>query len=67
MMNNVVYVRPQLEGTSRVSDARVSANLVKSAITRLLAFARGEGMDNTAMTLELALTAVDVDYEERQR
>lgn len=66
-MNNVIYVRPQLEGMSRVSDATVSANLVKSALTRLLAYARGEGMDNTAMTLELALTAVDVDYEDRQR
>lgn len=66
-MNNVIYVRPKLEGMSRVSDATVSANLVKSALTRLLAYARGEGMDNTAMTLELALTAVDVDYEDRQR
>lgn len=66
-MNNVVYVRPQLEGTTRVSDAGVSANLVKSALNRLLAYARGEGMENTAMTLELALTAVDVDYEVRQR
>lgn len=65
-MNNVIYVRPQLDRTSRVSDAVVSANLVKSALTRLLAYARGEGMENTAMTLELALTAVDVDYEERQ-
>lgn len=66
-MSNVIYVRPQLEGTSRISDALMSANQVKSALTRLLAYARGEGMENTAMTLELALTAVDVDYEERQR
>lgn len=65
-MNNVIYVRPQLDQTSRSHDPMVSAKLVKSALTRLLSFARAEGMENTAMTVELALTAVDVDYEERQ-
>jgi hypothetical protein len=64
-MNNVIYVRPQAAGTSRGGDPMVSAKLVKSALTRLLSFAHAEGMENTAMTIELALTAVDVDYEER--
>lgn len=65
-MNNVIYVRPQLDRTSRTRDPNVSAKLVKSALTRLLSFARSEGMENTAMTVELALTAVDVDYEDRR-
>lgn len=66
-MTNVIYVRPQLEGTSRLSDAETSAHGLKAGLNRLLACARGEGMDNAAMMIELALTAVDVDLEERKR
>gem|GEM_PF-2539203 len=65
-MNNVIYVRRQPGQASHGGDPLVSAKLVKSALTRLLSFAHAEGMENTAMTIELALTAVDVDYEERQ-
>lgn len=66
-MNNVIYVRPgQLDRSVRTEDPAVSRKLVKSALNRLLAFARTEGLDNTAMTLELALTAVEVDYEDRR-
>lgn len=66
-MTNVIYVQPgQLERSTRTEDPTVSRKLVKSALGRLLAFARTEGLENTAMTLELALTAVEVDYEERR-
>lgn len=66
-MSNVIYVRPaQLNRSARTEDPTVSRQLVKSALNRLLAFARVEGLENTAMTLELALTAVEVDYEERR-
>lgn len=66
-MNNVIYVRPgQLDLSVRTDNTGVSRKLVKSALNRMLAFARTEGLGNTAMTLELALTAVEVDYEERR-
>lgn len=66
-MNNVIYVRPgQMDRSTRTEDPTVSRKLVKSALSRLLAFARTEGLENTAMTLELALTAVEVDYEDRR-
>ena len=66
-MNNVIYVRPGLVDLSVPTEASgVSRKLVKSALNRMLAFARAEGLGNTAMTLELALTAVEVDYEERR-
>lgn len=64
-MSKVIYVRPELEGMSRISDVQMTANAIKGGLVRLLAFARGEGLVNTAMTLELALTAVDVDLEDR--
>lgn len=66
-MNNVIYVRTeQLNRSTRTEDPKVSRNLVKSALGRLLAHARIEGMENTVMMLELTLTAVDVDYEDRR-
>jgi hypothetical protein len=65
-MSNVIYVRPRLEGASRYGDAEMTAQAMRGALVRLLANARGEGMENTAMTLELALTAIDVDLEERR-
>lgn len=66
-MNNVIYVRPgQLNRSMRTEDPGVSRNLVKSALARLLVHARTEGLENTAMMLELALTAVEVDYEDRR-
>ncbi len=61
--------RPAHEATSENLDgveSPVSRKLLKSALTRLLVFARSEKMENTAMTLELALTAVDVDCEAKR-
>jgi hypothetical protein len=66
-MSNVIYVRPQLEGMSRLSDIDAAGHGLKAGINRLLACARADGLENTAMMLELALTAVDVDLEERRR
>ncbi len=65
-MSNVIYVRPRLDGTSRHGDVEVTAQAMKGTLMRLLANARGEGMENTAMTLELVLTAIEVDLEERR-
>lgn len=66
-MNNVIFVRPgRVDASVATENPAVSPKLVKSALNHLLAFARTEGLDNTAMTLELALTAVEVDYEERR-
>lgn len=67
-MNNVVYVRPaRLEQSLPTDDGSgVSAKLLRSALSRLYQFARTEGLENTAMTLELAMTAIDVDYEDRR-
>lgn len=66
-MNNVIHVHPaHIDRSVPAEDPAVSRNLVKSALNRLLAYARTEGLDNTAMTLELAITAIEVDYEERR-
>lgn len=43
-----------------------SSRLIRSALARLYTLARSEGYVNTAMTLELALTAVGVDSETRR-
>jgi hypothetical protein len=40
--------------------------MFRSALRHMLAHSRGEGLENTAITLELALTALDVDYESRR-
>lgn len=66
-MGNVIYVRPQLDGMSRLSDIDAMGQGLKAGINRLLACARGDGLENAVMMLELALTAVDVDLEGRRR
>ncbi len=66
-MSNVIYVRPRLEGMSRLSDMDAAGQGLKAGLNRLLACARADGLENTAMMIELALTAVDVDMDDRRR
>lgn len=67
-MNKVLYLRPQepVLQSAFTEDESVSPKLLKSALVKLMGFARGNGLSDTAMALELALTAVDVDYERRR-
>lgn len=66
-MNKVLYLRPQEPLQSAFTDDEgVSPKLLKSAVAKLMNFARAQGLADTAMALELALTAVEVDYERRR-
>lgn len=63
-MNNVVFIRRSRPETAPATDDReMSRKMLRTALNRLHAFARTEGLGNTAMTLELAMTALDVDYD----
>ncbi len=64
-MNNVVRLR-SLERAIPTDDQPISQKMFRSALRHMLAHSRGEGLENTAITLELALTALDVDYESRR-
>ncbi len=68
-MTTAILACPEAEPTITRpdEDMAVSRKLIKSALLRLHAYARSQGFDNTAMTLELAVTAMDVDSEERRR
>jgi hypothetical protein len=66
-MNNVVHLRDVvLDRSSLTDEPVVSRKMFRTALKRMLSHSRSEGLDNTALTLELALTALDVDYEGRR-
>jgi len=64
-MNNISYVRPMAQHRLSTNGPDETSQIFRSALLRLLAQARTEQMENTIMTLELALTAIDIDMEEK--
>jgi hypothetical protein len=66
-MNNVVQLRTLVQERASLTDeALFSPKMFRTALRRMLAHAQRERLGDTALTLELALTALDLDYERRR-
>jgi hypothetical protein len=66
-MNNVVSLRRlELETDNRIDPPRMSQKMFRTALRRMLSHARQQGLADTALTLDLALTALDADYDRRR-
>lgn len=66
-MNNVVSLRRlELETDSLIEASLMSQKMFRTALKRMLNHARQQGLADTSLTLDLALTALDADYERRR-
>lgn len=66
-MNNVVQLRHlELEQANLIEAPLMSPKMFRTALKRMLNHARQQGLEDTSLTLDLALTALDADYERRR-
>lgn len=66
-MNNVVSLRRlKPESDSLIEAPLMSQKMFRTALTRMLSHARQQGLADTTLTLDLALTALDADYDRRR-
>lgn len=60
----VVPLHPAAAGTTSLKEG---ARSLRSAVSHLAVLARRLGLENTAMTLDLAMTALEVDLDHRRK
>ncbi|CAA7611644.1 hypothetical protein MTBLM5_10142 [Magnetospirillum sp. LM-5] len=66
-MNNVVSLRRlKPESDSLIEAPLMSQKMFRTALVRMLSHARQQGLADTTLTLDLALTALDADYDRRR-